>query len=267
MVRRNLTRKELALAVERAELDGVRAVVKHARAAFPDLRAELLEIAGGIAEFTGVDSPLSEAVGVGIFEPIDDQTVPVITRFYSERGAVPRVMVGPMSDPYLGIALAHAGYVPIEAQSMLASDLESATTSLDPRIRETQDTHAWARVSMRGFDKEAASAVLRMSIEALASTPETIALEAVDGADVVATGGLSFRSDIPVLFGASTLPPFRGRGWQGALIRDRLARARRTGATHARAAARPLSQSESNFIQAGFEVLYTRVLWEWRPKP
>lgn len=234
---------------------------------FPELNVEVCDIAGGIASYTGVDSPLSEAGSVGIFEAIDDETVPTITRFYTERGAIPRVMVGPMSDTRLGAALARTGYVPIEQQNILIANLEPVNNALDPRIRETHDVRVWAQTSMRGFSEDVASDALRKTIEALASAPGVVALEAVDGGEVVATGGLLLASDIPVLFGASTLLPFRGRGWQGALIRDRLARAHRAGAAYARATARPFSQSESNFVQAGFDVLYTRVLWEWHLRP
>jgi GNAT superfamily N-acetyltransferase len=267
VVRRDLTRKELALAVERAELIGTRGIVEHARAGYAALAADALEIAGGVAVFTGVDSPLTEAGGVGIFEPITDETVPALTSFYSAHNAVPRVMVGPMSDPELAFALARASYVPIEHQNVLAIDLETAPDALDPRIREAADVRVWVEASMRGFGSDSPSEILRMTVEALGSDPGVVALEAVDDGEVVATAGLSCTSEIPVLFGASTLPAFRGRGWQSALIRDRLTRARRAGALRARANARPLSQSEMNFVRMGFEVLYTRVLWEWRPKP
>jgi hypothetical protein len=245
----------------------MRGIVEHARANYPSLAADALEVAGGVASFTGIDSPLTEAGGVGIFEPIADDTVPALTRFYSEYNAVPRVMVGPMSDPDLAFELARGGYVPIEHQSVLAVDLETASEALDPRIRETSDASAWAKTSMRGFVDEPASEVLRIVVEALATVPGVVALEAMDDNEVVATGGLALNSEIPALFGASTLPAFRGRGWQSALIRDRLTRAHRAGAPFARANARPLSQSEMNFVRMGFEVLYTRVLWEWRPTP
>lgn len=262
MVRGNLDRTEIARAVERAELDGVRAVVAHAASAFPDLRAEALDIAGGIAAFTGVDSPLSEAAGIGIFKPIDDDTAKKLTRFYTDRGAASRVMTGPRSDPSFAPALARSGYIPVEHQSILAIDLDTVAEPMDPRLRVSNDSRSWAQSSLRGFEITRSTIVMSRTIELLACTPGVVTLEAVDGGKVVATGGIAFTSEIPVLFGASTLPAWRNRGWHAALIRDRLARAKKYGAKYARACARPLSTSEQNFVRCGFSVLYTNTLWE-----
>jgi hypothetical protein len=59
---------------------------------------------------------------------------------------------------------------------------------------------------------------------------------------------------------------FRRRGWQIAMIADRMARAREAGARFLRGTARPASSSERNFHRCGFVTLYTRALWERRPR-
>src|SRR6185312_14893746 len=254
MVRGDLNRYELARAVERAELAGTRAVVARAASLFPDLGAERLDLAGGQANFAGTDSPLSEAGGVGVFEPIDDDTVERLTRFYEQRNATPRVMIGPMTDPSFAPALARSGYIPVEYQSVMAIDLDAVTGAKDPRIQVASDAASWAQTSMRGFEMIDPPPAISQTIEALASVEGVIALEATEGDKIIATGGVAFTSEIPVLYGASTLPAWRKKGWQTALIRDRLARAKEYGAKYARACARPLSPSERNFVRCGFTV-------------
>ena len=57
----------------------------------------------------------------------------------------------------------------------------------------------------------------------------------------------------------STLPAFRNRGVQTALIRYRLRRAAEAGCDMAFASVLPNSGSHANYFRAGFEVAYTRV--------
>jgi hypothetical protein len=75
---------------------------------------------------------------------------------------------------------------------------------------------------------------------------------------------MDVRDGCAALFAGSTMAAFRNRGWQIAMIRDRIARARDEGARWMRATARPTSTSERNFIRCGFQTLYTRTLWQRR---
>jgi len=64
------------------------------------------------------------------------------------------------------------------------------------------------------------------------------------------------------LFGASTLPAFRNRGVQTALLKQRLARAAAENCDLAVCIAAPGSSSQRNVVRLGFSVLYTRVKFE-----
>src|SRR5262249_39043782 len=72
----------------------------------------------------------------------------------------------------------------------------------------------------------------------------------------------ALRDGAAGLFGASTLPAFRGRGVQTALLERRLKRAAAAGADLAMCLAQPGSASERNVVRQGFHVLYTRVKFE-----
>lgn len=76
---------------------------------------------------------------------------------------------------------------------------------------------------------------------------------AVAGGTAVSAGG-----GVCGLFGASTLPAFRCRGVQSALLATRLAWAREKGCDLAVSIAEPGSVSHRNIERSGFRVAYTR---------
>jgi GNAT superfamily N-acetyltransferase len=79
----------------------------------------------------------------------------------------------------------------------------------------------------------------------------------VDG--VPAGGGmLSIHQEVASLGGAGTLPEFRNRGVQKALLVARLALAAESGCVLAMVATMPGSGSQRNVERQGFRVVYTR---------
>jgi GNAT superfamily N-acetyltransferase len=79
----------------------------------------------------------------------------------------------------------------------------------------------------------------------------------VDG-NVAGGAGAFANHGVGGLFGASTLPAFRRRGVQAALLAARLAWARERGCDLAVSFARPGSISHRNIERHGFRVAYTR---------
>ena len=114
--------KELDEAIRRSESEGVRCGIATMERLHPDRGATSIEVAGGLAVFTGIDSPLSQSYGVGSSTPVTEGDVSRITDLYESRGATPRVFVTPLADPSLAPALVCAGYVPSEYENVLASD-------------------------------------------------------------------------------------------------------------------------------------------------
>jgi GNAT superfamily N-acetyltransferase len=231
-----------------------------ARRLMPDAGVDGMEIAGGLAAFTGADSPLSQVYG--IVEPVTAEDVATITAFYETRGAIPRVFVSPLADASLASALAAAGYAPCEYENVLASDSFDAAAS-DERIGIATDRSAWAVASAKAFTGVDTVGPADLAIaHIIAFSDGVYATEARDDGTIVATAAMDVKDGCAGLFAGSTLPAYRGRGWQLAMIRDRVARARDRGARLMRAHARTTSVSERNFIRCGFQALYTRALWE-----
>ncbi len=75
-------------------------------------------------------------------------------------------------------------------------------------------------------------------------------------------GGASLRVDdgIAQLAGAATLPAFRRRGVQAALLRARLLDAARSGCDLATVTTQPGSVSQRNVMKEGFALLYARAV-------
>lgn len=253
---------ELHATIARAELDGVRNSVATVARLYPQAGAEYIEVGGGVLAFAGAHSPFSRAFGVGALAPIDDGDVARITTFYESRHAKPRVFATPLADPALGRALAAAGFAPAEYDSILVAVDPDAHPLRDERVSVAPDLEAWIRASVAGFAERRKVAHDDTVARVVASSPDAIVLEAREGDAIVATAGLSVRGDCAVLFAASTLPEHRHRGWQLALIRDRIARARDAGARIIYAAAAPDSISERNFHRCSFRTIYTRARWD-----
>jgi len=242
---------------------GIRNGIAATRRLAPEACAENIEVAGGLVAFTGIESPLSEAFGVGSLEPVSQEQVALITSFYESRGTAPRVFVTPLSDPTLGRALADAGYAPVEYENVLATDDLRTHGRHDARIGIARDLDAWAAASARAFvEREALEPGEDLIARILAQSEGVLPLEARDGGEIAATAAMDVCGEWSACFAGSTLPPFRRRGWHEALVRDRIARAHEAGAQFMRATARPASASERNFHRCGFRTLYTRALWE-----
>ena len=255
--------REIHEAITRCEIAGIRCGIEAARRLQPNVRADGIEIGGGLVAFTGIDSPLSQAVGVGALSPVTDAQIAQITAFYESHGATPRVFVTPLADVSLTRGLARAGYAPAEYENVLASDKLDAHALRDSRIGIATDLRTWACASALAFtDRENLAPGDEIIALIIASSEGVCSLEARESGTIVATAAMDVRDECAALFAGSTMPAFRSRGWHIAMIRDRIARARDAGAHFMRATARSASVSERNFHRCGFVTLYTRALWE-----
>ncbi len=254
---------ELDEKIRQGEIAGIRCGIATVQRLYPEAKASSIEVAGGLVAFTGVESPLSQAYGVGAIAPVNDAEIAGITDFYESRNATPRVFVTPLADPTLSPALAAAGYTPSEYQNVLASDSFDAYALRDARIIISSDLNAWAHDSAKAFmDVQTLKPGDEHIGTIIASSDGVTPLEAREDGAVVATAAMDVRNGCAALFAGSTMPAFRSRGWHIVMIRDRIARARDAGAHLMRATGRPASVSERNFHRCGFVTLYTRALWE-----
>jgi GNAT superfamily N-acetyltransferase len=249
-------------AIERADATAMQALARHAQTRFPQLHPAISEIGGGVAVYAGVNSPLSEANGIGLWERAGRDEAEALTTFYRKRGAQPRVRVTPYADPAFIRALTELGYVPLDYENALSGDLHAIGGRRDPSVTEMRDADAWSAATgsafMDGAPCDESNLIIGLTV---CSAPESTALEILIGGVIAASGCMDVQGEIAGFYGTATAPAFRGRGLQSALIADRIARAVERGARFGRVTTRPGTTSEQNFRRSGFVPLYTRTIW------
>lgn len=249
--------------IELAEASGLRSAVDFGRTAYPDRGLVTADIAGGMMAYAGPDSPFNQAIGIGFRTPLTQRDVDEIVAFYSSRNTAAKVALSPLANVEAPSLLAKRGFMVEEHSNVMAIGVSEIRCERDARVETCNVPATWAYASAKSFadGAEPDDAMLFVS-ELMAAHPTVTALMIRDKGEIAATACFALESGgIGALFAASTSPQSRGKGFQTALIRDRLARAREAGATVVRAAAAIGSTSERNFRGFGFTPLYTRMMW------
>jgi GNAT superfamily N-acetyltransferase len=257
---------DLARRVEMAEANAGRECAEACRRFHPEHSVAIEEIAGGIAVFAGVDSPITQAIGVGLDGPVSDAELNALGDFFHSRNAPAAVELCPLVDQSLYEKFAARNYHLLELTDVLIlDDLAAArfpgTMSPGVTIRASAPHEAklWTQTVAEGFAEHypVTQAMLDVMEGFYGRRDACFFLAFVDG--IVAGGGGVFAGQgVGGLFGASTLPAFRRRGVQSALLAARLAWAVAQGCDLAVSFARPGSISHRNIERKGFRVAYTR---------
>jgi GNAT superfamily N-acetyltransferase len=237
----------------------------------PDCGATWHDFDGTYAIFDGVDSPLTQTFGLGLFAATTPALLSDIEVFFGERGAAVMHEVSPLAGVETSALLADRGYRPIELSTVLVQDIAGSTVApasqgLGVRTMQPPDRAAWIETSVAGWANDAMLAAIMRSIAEVASANDAMVhfLAERDGAPI-ATGSLGIHDGVAVLAGASTIPSARGLGAQALLLAARLAEAGRRGCQIAMMVTAPGSTSQRNAERRGFRVAYTRTKWRLAP--
>ncbi|MDX2004122.1 MAG: GNAT family N-acetyltransferase [Meiothermus sp.] len=123
-------------------------------------------------------------------------------------------------------------------------------------IRRARSLEEWLLASRNAWGEGGAGDLFqRVALE----RPEAQSFVAVADGRPVAVAALRVREGVAFLNGTGTMPQYRGRGIQRALVQARLALAHRAGCELAVVAAVPGGQSAHNLERFGFGLAYTRV--------
>ncbi len=259
----------LACRLERTEASAnARFVEARARVA-PEVGAEWMEVAGAYAMFDGVQSPCTQTFGLGLFQMPTAVDMERIEVFFQSRQAPVLHEVSPLADAALVGMLSDRRYRPVELSSVLFLPLServpaalSSNAALKTRIVGEGERDLWARTSADGWREFAEVAPLVAGLARVIAATEgtTPFLVELDG-QIVATGALAIRDGVALFAGASTVPEYRRRGAQLALLEARFGYAVQQGCDLAMIVTAPGSASQRNAERAGFRVAYTRVKW------
>lgn len=231
----------------------------------PELGAASEEIAGGIAVYAGIDSPVTQALGVGLSGPVTDAELNRLEHFFQSRGAATTIELCPFAGIPIYEAFAKREYRLVEVSNVLFRELGPADSFPPPpsgvavRPALPEDEKLFTQTVAQGFAEIApvTQPLLDVMEGFFHSEGNHSFFAFVDG--VAAGGASAFAFDgVAGMFGASTLPQFRGRGVQTALLSARLNWAVQHGCDLAKGITLPGSTSHRNHERLSFRVAYTR---------
>jgi GNAT superfamily N-acetyltransferase len=231
----------------------------------PDSGALSEPIAGGHAIFTGVGSPLTQAIGVGMQGPVTDEDMDRLEAFFEVRGSPTQIELCPLADPSVMELLARRGYRLREFSTMLVRPLKpgAAVFPADGAVKvqrcPPEEDELWTRTVALGFSENIIVPEENMLVlRSLFHRPDsTCLLGWIDG-HPVGGGALAVHEGVAALYGASTLPSYRRKGVQKAIIRALLSCAIDSGCDAAYTLTSPGSASQRNVERQFFRVVYTR---------
>lgn len=225
--------------------------------------AAIMEIAGGCAIYMGTESPLTQAVGIGLSGPVTPLQISELERFFHSRGARVSIDVCPLADPGLLHLLGERRYRPAEFNNVLVKRLAGFPEIPTPRVRRaaSEEEEVWSRTVGLGYFEQAELTAQEMDVgRAIFEMPGAVCYLAFDESGRPAAGAASaIHAGVAALFADSTMASFRRAGFHRELIAARLNEAIARGCDCATASTQPGSASQRNYERMGFEVVYTRI--------
>jgi GNAT superfamily N-acetyltransferase len=263
---------ELARRIELAEADAAVAGAEAMREVQHAVNAAVERIAGGFAVYCGANSPVTQAVALGLNGPVTKEEFDRLEEFYFGRKEPVRVETCPMADASLFELYGERGYRVTEFSNVMARPIDGEregkpNPEVEIRKAERNEIDLWTLTVSQSFAEHfpvTQELLSVMKMFALGRNMECY-LARIKGR-VVGGATLSLRGKTAGFFGAGTLVEYRNRGVQTALLHERMRRAAEAGCDLAVSLALPGSHSQRNITRMGFRTLYTRVKFErgWR---
>jgi ribosomal protein S18 acetylase RimI-like enzyme len=265
------TAPAMAHRLEHAEAQHLaRQIALYARL-YPGRNAQALPVAGGIAIATDptFGRKLNHAIGLGLGTPVTADDIDRIEALYVPHGLASEIDLCPHAAPGAVAVLAGRGYRVDGFSNVLGRDLADELPAAPPDIEVLRVDAALAErfiaANVTGFSVQAhtrpAELLEVLARIALGRDDSTLYLALIDGEAAGSAGMALIETPLgPVahFYIASTLPAYRGRGIQAALLRARLIDARQAGLDLASVSVRPANTSGRNAERAGFRLAYTQ---------
>lgn len=262
--------KDLSQKLERTEARANVEFVTSRLKMFPDSKVEWIDVNGTYAMFDGLESPLTQTFGLGLFNSLTYSDLETIEKFYNQFSAPIFHEVSPMADPQHIEMLSKLGYRPIEYTNILYKLLSNEKSShyinnpeVTARKLQEGEEKVWLSTSVEGWSMEMPGFTdyfYQFSQIGVCSRGAFPFCADLNG-KLISTGLLYIYDDIALLAGDSTIQEGRNRGGQNALIDARLNYATEKKCSIAMIATSPGSQSQKNAEKQGFRIAYTRTKW------
>ncbi len=230
----------------------------------PQAGSQVLEVAGGLALYAGVDYPVRSAIGLGMSAPVGESDLDLIENFYAGFGLPPRIHSCPFADPSLQHLLDQRSY---SIDRILTTyfchlpaphaDLEMSTT-VTVTVATQDQASLWVRTTAQGFceTEEPEPVDLEVMMANYYAPNGTCFLAWIDG-QPAGGAGMFIHAGAVELGGASTRLQFRRRGVHSALLKARMETAYISGCDLAVVVTSPGSASQRNLERLGFSLAYS----------
>ena len=230
---------------------------------YPELDAEAKWIAGGVALFAGEGSPLTQAYGMGFDGVVLHEHIEEFEDFFESRGSIPMMDACEAADETLFEVLKERGYRLTDTKHVLTRSLEDFDDLEEPEVEGLTilvgPGPEWAEVVAEGFYPDITLPLYLQAIfETYLDLESSVCFLAFIDDEPAGGGALGVYEEIGMLYSASVLPEFRGRGIQKALLHARMEYARAAECEYAMVFTAPNSTSEKNVMKIGFEKAYEK---------
>jgi GNAT superfamily N-acetyltransferase len=255
-------------------------------------RVFVAALADGVAVHVGEPAPCNKLIGAGLAGPLDAEAgraLAAIERELDARDTPVQAEIATLADGSALRLFVDRGYALVAFENVLGLRLDEALVArlaaAPPPAALTLEVagsgaganadadaeRAWIETLVEGFghpdlvpggpSHEAFDpAAITRAMADMAATPGFVRyLARWDGA-LAGGGGVRLTAGIAQLCGAATLPAWRRRGVQGALLARRLLDARAAGCDLAVITTQPGSPSQHNVQRQGFALLYARAI-------
>ena len=268
MITHRVTDLALARRLERAEGSANVAFVESRALHMPETGAVWRDVSGTYAMFDGVESPLTQTFGLGLFAAPNVDDLGTLESFFVNRGASVHHEVSPLAAAELLPMLSARGYQPVELTTVMHRPLERGRVPAGRATRATirridaDELTPWADASAAGWGESPELSAFMRNFGLIMGSSRGVSCFAAEIDGVIAgTGAMAVHDGVALLAGASTMPAYRGRGAQSALLGARLEFAAECGCDVAMMGAAPGSTSQTNAERQGFRIAYTRTKW------
>ncbi len=255
----------LAKLLEATEAESGRIWAEARIEADPAGGAAATPFAGGAMVFTGVGSPGTHALGIGMDQPVTAHQFDQLELFFRSRKSACLIDLCPLAHHTVIEQVMLRGYRIIEFNNVMVRRvpaeprLAPAADGLEFRLAAPEEERVWIDTLVCGFlGQEEPVAEFSATLRGAGRTAKCL-FGMVHG-EARATAAMGVRlGNVAHFFGDATLVPARGRGLQRGLIEARLALAAEAGCEWATASVLPGSASHRNYERAGFQLAYMRV--------
>jgi GNAT superfamily N-acetyltransferase len=267
----------LASRIERAECSMLSELAHAAASRRGRGEVVVAELGGGVAVYTGPNSPSNKLAGLGFSDLPSRREMEIVENAFALRRAPLQVEFASLGDPAIPRMLSARGYELIGFENVLGLPLDSATLDaittnpVDVARAGADESTVWMDTVATGFlhpdtfdgppshesfDRQAIEHIFADAI----ATPSFERFIARRGGQVAGGASLRVNEGIAQLAGAATIPQHRRQGVQTALLRHRLLDAAARGCDIAVVTTQPGSKSSENVQRFGFSVLYVRAI-------